>query len=139
MPSRLATIQAMTKGRQISTCPTMRPASSGTGTTISASSREMLIKRWGTIMGSIVSDWTTPRPRCQQRTRPYAVMKPISVAATAATTASHRLKRNELTKRSDSTNLAYQRKEKPVGGKVFASVGLNEENTMIATGASRKT
>src|SRR5262249_52934363 len=106
---------------------------------ISASSSEMLIKRWGTIMGSIVNDWRTPRPRCQQRTRPYDVMKPISVAATAAMTASQRLKRKELTNRSDSTNFVYHRKEKPGGGKVFGSAGLNEENTMSARGASRKT
>ena len=90
-------------------------------------------------MGSIASDWTTPGPRRQQRTRPYAVRKPMAVAVTAATRASHRLKRNAATNPADSKNFAYHRSERPVGGKVFASVGLNEEKTMMATGVSRKT
>src|SRR5881296_220418 len=39
-------------------------------------------------MGSIASDWTTLGPRRQQRTKPYAVRKPMAVAVTAAPRAS---------------------------------------------------
>jgi hypothetical protein len=63
----------------------------------------------------------------------------MALAATAATTASHRLKRNAPTNPFDSRKAWYHRSEKPLGGKVLASVGLNEENTMMATGARRKT
>ncbi len=63
----------------------------------------------------------------------------MAVATTAATTASHRLKRNAFTNPAESKNFAYQRSEKPVGGNVLASVGLKDEKTMMATGASRKT
>jgi len=60
------------------------------------------------------------------------------VAPTAATSPSHRLNRNAATKPAVSRNRAYQRSENPDGGNVFASVGLNETNTMIRIGASRK-
>ena len=39
----------------------------------------------------------------------------------------------------DSMNSLYQRSEKPVGGKMFASVGLKEVKTMIRIGVSKKT
>ena len=45
----------------------------------------------------------------------------MAVATTAATMASHRLKRNAFTNPADSKNFAYQRSENPVGGKVLAS------------------